>query len=84
MEVISVYDDGSMLDKEVVSITPEDLLSTFKTGCTNMAALSLATGIVTEASVPHLITNAFKNLAAISMATDYKIKELENASNAPV
>jgi len=83
MDVIGCYDDGAMLDKDMVGITPEDILAKFKTGCNNVAALSLETGIITEASVPHLLSNAFKNLAAISMETDYKIKELENMSSGP-
>jgi large subunit ribosomal protein LP0 len=84
MEVIGCYDDGALLDKDMVGITPEDILSRFKSGVKNVAALSLETGLVTEASIPHLISNAFKNLAAISMETDYKLKELENMSTGPV
>lgn len=69
MEIISVYDDGSVLTPEVISISPDDIIRKFQTGVANITALSMELGIPTEASVPHLIANAFKNLAAISMQT---------------
>ena len=54
----------------------------------NIAALSLALGFPTKASVPHSLVNGFKNLLATSLASDYtfpasdKLKEaLENAKN---
>merc|ERR1712142_1067049 len=37
--------------------------------------VSLAIGYPTKASIPHMITNAFRNLLAISVATDYTFKE---------
>jgi len=48
-----------------------------------MAALSLALGEVNELSVPHMIKNGFKNLAAISLETDLKIKQLGALTSAP-
>jgi large subunit ribosomal protein LP0 len=83
MEVQAVYDDGSMLDREVVAVSPDDLLSKFKNGVSNITALSLETGIVTECAVPHLIMNAFKNLAAISLESGYEIDELKNMGSGP-
>jgi large subunit ribosomal protein LP0 len=44
-----------------------DVLSAFTKNATNITALSLGTGIVTEASVPHVVLSAFKNLAAIGV-----------------
>jgi large subunit ribosomal protein LP0 len=47
-----------------------------------MAALSLELGLVTKASVPHLLVNAFKNVLAVSLESGYKIDALEAAMNA--
>ena len=85
MEIVAVYDDGSILTPEVIAISPEDIIKKFQSGVANITALSMELGIPTEASVPYLIANAFKNLAAISLETGYKLPELENlASAAPV
>lgn len=67
MMVVCVYDDGSILSPDVVSLTNTDILKEFSTGLTNIAALSLQLAIPTTASVPHLVVSAFKNLAAISL-----------------
>ena len=74
MEVHCVYDDGSILTPEVVAMSNEDILKKFLNGVSNMTALSLETGIPTACSIPHMIINAFKNLAAISLGTDYKMR----------
>lgn len=57
-------------------MSPDTILSSFKAGVKNLAAISLETGYATKASVPYAITNAFKNLAAIGMEVDYKFKAL--------
>jgi large subunit ribosomal protein LP0 len=82
MEIISVYDDGSILSPEVISISPDDIIKKFQAGASNITALSMELGIPTEASIPYIIANAFKNLAAISMETNYKLPELENIAAA--
>jgi len=33
--------------------------------------MSMASGYVTKAAIPHMIINSFKNLAAVSFETDY-------------
>jgi len=82
MEIISVYDDGSILTPEVISISPDDIIKKFQIGASNITALSMELNIPTEASVPHMIASAFKNLAAISLETHYKLPELENLATA--
>lgn len=74
MNVFACYDNGNILDREVVSISPADILDKFRAGVRNLAGICLETGLVTEASVPYALTNAFKNLAAIGMEVDYKFK----------
>lgn len=46
----------------------------------NVAAVSLAIGYPTAASVPHSIVNGFKNLLAVAVATDITFKEAEQVS----
>jgi large subunit ribosomal protein LP0 len=83
MEVLSVYDDGSVLTPEILSISPDEIIQKFKEGVANLSALSLEIGDANEASVPYMIANAFKNIAAISLETNFKIPELDSLAAAP-
>jgi len=72
-----VYDSGTVFSPEILDITDDDIRSRFMNGVTNIAAVSLAIGYPTAASVPHSIVNGFKNLLAIAAATDISFKEAE-------
>jgi large subunit ribosomal protein LP0 len=67
MKVHSVYDDGAILPEEILSLNPAALLSKFETGARNIVGLSLATGYTISATIPLIIGNAFKNIAALSL-----------------
>jgi len=75
--VQQVYDQGTVFSPKVLDITDDDLFSTFQMGLNNIAAVSLAIGFPTIASVPHSVVNGFKNLLAIAAATDITFKEAE-------
>lgn len=68
--VTCVYDNGSLFDPAVLDLTEDDLIAKFRNGVANVAALSLATGFPTLASMPHSIANAFKNLVAVTVCCD--------------
>jgi len=76
MEIKYVFDDGSILTPEVFKMSPDDIIGKFRKGCNNLASLSLSIGEVNELSVPHMLLNGFKNIAAISLETDIKVKQL--------
>lgn len=82
MLVIAAYDNGAVLGKDVIGLSPDDILQKFSQGVKNLTALSLQANIPTEASVPHFVTNAFKNLAAIGMQVNYKFKQIADAGKA--
>lgn len=71
MTIKKVLMDGNLYDPAVLYITSEIILEKFSCAGSNITALSLGSGYVTPSSAPHLIMNAFKNLAAISFATDF-------------
>merc|ERR1711931_82155 len=75
--VQKVYDSGSVFDPEILDITDEDLIKKFQSGIANVAALSLAIGYPTVASVPHSVVNGMKNLLAVAAATEITFKEAE-------
>ncbi|OQR81014.1 60S acidic ribosomal protein P0 [Achlya hypogyna] len=67
MIISTVYDNGSMFDPAVLDLTEEDLVNKFVGGLRNVAAVSLALGFPTLASIPHSIANAFKTLVAVAV-----------------
>jgi len=66
----SVYDNGSIFDAKVLDITDDVLASKFSAALSAIAALSLALGYPTQASVPHSIANAFKAVIAVTLGCD--------------
>jgi len=84
LTILTVYDEGSIYDAKVLDMSDADILAKFQAGARNVAAVSLATGIPTLASLPHSLLNGFKNLLAIALATDYSFKQADAYKNAPV
>jgi len=74
MNVKRVYDNGSIFNPEVLDITSEDIRTKFQTAIANLASISLASGFITKPAVPHLLANAFKNLASVTFDSDYTFK----------
>lgn len=69
MNVVACYDNGSILNKNQVSMNLNEVTNNFVANVKNITAISLHQGFLNELSAPHLIANAFKNLAAIGLAT---------------
>lgn len=79
LSVKQVYDNGSVYSPKVLDLTPADIVAKFMTGVRNTAAVSLAIGYPTAASVPHSIANAFKNVLAVAIAADIDFPQAEKA-----
>ena len=77
MHIKSVLDNGKIYSAKVLSITNENVLEAFSAGAANLTALSLGSGYMIPSAAPHLIINAFKNLAAASIAGDYSFPALD-------
>ena len=79
--ISNVYDSGSVFSPEVLDLTEEDLMNKFASGVSMVASLSLAISYPTMAAAPHMFLNAYKNVLAVAVETDYsyphadKIKE---------
>jgi len=67
----TVYDEGSIYDVSVLSMTDQDIVNKFSNGVKNVAAISLATGFATVAALPHVLIRGYKNLLSISLTTEY-------------
>ncbi len=88
MGIKHVYQDETVFRPEVLDISPEDIIEKMRTSLNNLASISLATGYITKPAVPHIIANAFKNLASVTFEADYSFpladKMKEAATSAPV
>jgi len=75
IKVSHVYEGGSVYGAEVLDLTKDDLYAKFFGGVRKIAALSLAIGYPTVASVPHVLGGAFRKLLFIGSASGYEFKE---------
>lgn len=55
MKVLSVYNNGKILDPELVSMTVDDYKAKFCQALSNLNAMSMATAYHTEASMPSVL-----------------------------
>jgi large subunit ribosomal protein LP0 len=74
MTVVQVYDNGAVFPPEILDIEEKTLLDGFMSGVKTIAAISLAINFPTIASVTHSLVNSYKNLLAVSLATDYEFE----------
>ena len=75
--VKKVYEAGSVFEPQILDITDDDLKAHVMAGLRNIAAVSLAIGYPTAASVPHSIVNGLKKCLAIAAVTEITFKEAE-------
>ncbi|KAF3971231.1 hypothetical protein ACB098_08G028100 [Castanea mollissima] len=75
--VLSVYDNGSVFDPEVLNLTEDDLIEKFATGISMVTSLSLAISYPTLAAAPHMFTNAYKNVLSVAVASEYSFPQAE-------
>jgi len=78
MEIVSVFDDGTVLTPEIFNMDPNAITDKFRNVAKNMAALSLALGQPNALSFPHMIVNSFKNIASIALESNLTFKQLTN------
>jgi len=77
LQMIAFYDTGSVAEAPILDMTDSEILSRFVVGIANVASLSLGTGLPTVASFPHVVMNAYKNLLAIALGTEYMFPQAE-------
>jgi large subunit ribosomal protein LP0 len=71
LTVLQIYDNGTTFPPSVLDIEESTLIDNFLSSVKTIAAISLQIGYPTVASAPHSLINGYKNLLAVSIATDY-------------
>jgi len=82
LEIKYVYTEGAILGPEIFNLNPNELVGKFTQHARTLGALSLGINLPTAVSIPHMIGNAFKNIASLALASDIKIKQLEGLGSA--
>lgn len=77
MTVVQVYDNGQVFPASILDITDDELISHFVSAINAIASISLAAGYPTLPSVGHSVVNHYKNVLALSIATDYTFEGSE-------
>ncbi|PVH16748.1 60S acidic ribosomal protein P0 [Candidozyma duobushaemuli] len=78
MSVVQVYDNGQVFPASILDITDEELVGHFVSAINTIASISLAVGYPTVPSVGHSVVNHYKNVLALSIATDYTFEGSES------
>ncbi|SOV09544.1 probable RPP0 - acidic ribosomal protein L10.e [Ustilago sp. UG-2017a] len=79
MTVVQIYDQGQCFESSVLDVSEDDLVDRFVLGVKQIACISLALNYPTIASVMHSLVNGYKNLIAVSLATDYEFEGSKKA-----
>lgn len=79
--LLSVYDNGAVYEPSVLDLTDEDLLSKFRAGVSNIAALGLQIGYPTIASLPHSLAHGFKNVIALALELNVSFPAADKIKN---
>lgn len=74
MSVVQIYENGTTFGTEVLDIEEDVLVDRFVLGVKQIACISLALNYPTIASVTHSLVNGYKNVLAVSLATDYEFE----------
>ncbi|KAI3831431.1 hypothetical protein MKX03_011223 [Papaver bracteatum] len=74
--VLTVYEKyGSVLD-----LTDEDMMGKFAAGVSMVTSLSLVIAYAILVTAPHIFINAYKNLLAVALATEYSFPQVEQVN----
>jgi len=77
LTIVQVYDNGQVFPPSILDITDDELVGHFVAAINTIASISLAVGYPTLPSVGHSVVNHYKNVLALSIATDYTFEGSE-------
>jgi len=73
-QVRTVFDAGFVYPSSLLTLGPNDVLQMLAKGIQRVATVALEIGYPSITSIPHIIANAYKNIIAISIETDYEFE----------
>jgi len=78
LKISAIYDGGVVYSVKVLDVTENMIIKEFGKGVSRVASLSLSLGFPTLAAFPHVVSNAYKRMLAISIATDYTFDQAKS------
>ncbi|KAF5098811.1 hypothetical protein DV451_003249 [Geotrichum candidum] len=78
VSVESVYNQGQVFAPSILDITDDELVGNFLSALKTIASISLAVSYPTLPAVSHSIINNYKNVLALSIATEYTFEGSES------
>ena len=83
MKIKKLLLNGKLYGEEILKVTNDYMKTKLEQGIKNVLGFSLAAHIPTQASAPHMISNAFRNICALSLGTNVLIDATKNTKDAP-
>ena len=75
--------NGKIYGEEILKVTDDYMKVKLEQGIKNILGFSLGSGITTSASAPSVVANAFRNICALSLATNVLFDATKGMANAP-
>jgi len=73
-DVKTVFDSGFVYPSSLLSLGPNDVMQMLARGLQRVTTIALEIGYPSLATLPHLLANAYKNILAISIETEYEFE----------
>jgi large subunit ribosomal protein LP0 len=73
-QVRTVFDSGFVYPSSLLSLGTHDVMQMLARGLQRVTTIALEIGTPTVATLPHLLANAYKNILAISVETEYEFE----------
>ena len=83
MKIKKLLLNGKLYGEEILKVTDDYMKTKLEQGIKNILGFSLASHVPTPASAPHIISNAFRNICALSLGTNVLIDATKNMNDAP-
>ena len=83
MKIKKLLLNGKCYGEEILKVTDDYMKSKLEQGVKNILGFSLASHVPTPASAPHIISNAFRNICALSLGTNVLIDATKGMKEAP-
>ena len=83
MKIKKLLLNGKLYGEEILKVTDDYMKVRLEQGIKNILGFSLASHVPTPASAPHIISNAFRNICALSIGTNVLIDATKNMKDAP-
>ena len=83
MKIKKLLLNGKLYGEEILKVTDDYMKVRLEQGIKNILGFSLAAHVPTEAAAPHIISNAFRNICALSIGTNVLIDATKNMKDAP-